>query len=171
MARRSWSRWAEGYALSEPDPAAAVPILDRPLAIAESADITWVTVNCRRARAHVHTQLGNNTEALELALDSVRAYRRQGAWAHVWNDLFYVAIAVEALGDAASAARLLGGVSTSAVAGVERVQRLGRELEQRLAGELGEATAANLMDEGRRLTPQQAVELAEAAAAQLVSSG
>jgi predicted ATPase len=162
---RSWSRWAEGYALSEPDPAAAVPVLEEALTIADSADVTWVTVSCRRVLAHVYALLGNNTEALELALESVRTCRRQGAWAHVWNFLFYASVALDGLGDAESAARLLGGVSTSAVAGVERVQRLSRELAQRLASELGEETAAALIDEGSRLTPQQAVDLAEAAAA------
>jgi len=89
----------------------------------------------------------------------------------VWNRLTYVALAFEGPGDAEAAARLVGGVSSSMVAGVQRIQRLTEDLRPRLTTALGSEVSNALVEEGRSLTPQHAFDLAERAAADHLAAG
>ena len=134
------------------------------LAIAESADVTWVQMSCQQDLARALSRLGRHHEGLCLAIESVKASRRQGAWALVWEYLLYTASALEGLGAEESAARLLGGVAASPVTAIRAHRRRSHALQDRLKLKLGEKRLTELLDQGRSLTPQQAVEIAETAA-------
>lgn len=163
---RGYCRFVLGQALLDDDPDQAEAALCAALEF-RHGPLAFYVPSSQARLARLYALNGDAASALEMALDSVKAVRRTGSWALLWNLLLYTSMALEAVGEHEVVAQLLGGLSESWswFGVVPRIQPWLRQLESEARSALGERRFNQLADQGTRLTASDAAELAERAAA------
>lgn len=109
----AWVDYAEGEALAEADPAAAIAALDRALAEAAHCGARFITGVAGLTRAGLQVRHGDVDEALPGIVDLMHEWRHSGARVQQWITLRTVVEVLVRLGDLRDAAVILGGVLAS----------------------------------------------------------
>jgi hypothetical protein len=154
-----------GEILHDVDPARATRHLEDALALARSvhagfiADITLVSL------ASLHGRHGDPRRALELFIEVVGNWRRQGAWRQQWVTLRNVAELLDRLGLEAQAAVLLGAIDAAPTAPPvygAQATRLS-ELRDRLEVQLEQGGMRVATDQGAAMIDDEVVNYARSA--------
>lgn len=159
---QGWLAYAEGEVVLDRDPARALAVLDRAVALADSVGNRYLGGVARVSACSLRARVGDPAEALPAFAAVVDHWRRLGAQTHQLTTLRNLVVLLTRVGAAAQAAELLGTVQHDSVAPTfgEEAARLGAA--RRWATEtLGREEA------GRRLAAGAARTLDEAALAAL----
>jgi len=159
------------YAMGEvrllEEPAAAVEILELAVSQAEAGRTAQIAEVARIALVSALVRLGRHDEALQVFPDLLHQLRRRGGWPQLWTSLRILAELLEASGRPQDAALLLASASVAPSAPPltgDDVPRY-RELQRRIAGQIGTDADRRLADQAALLSRVQILDRALAALA------
>ena len=149
------------------DPAAAVEILELAVSQAEAGRTGQIAEVARIALVSALVRLGRRDQALRVFPDLLLQLRRRGGWPQLWTSLRILAELLEALGRPRDAALLLASASADPSAPPvtgDDVPRY-RELQRRIADQIGTDAHQRLADQATLLPRVQVLDRALAALA------
>lgn len=156
---RAWVRYAEGEALAEHDPDAALEALRVSLELAERAGAAFIIGVAGLTRTGLQVRSGQPEAALEGLVPLVEHWRRAGAWVQQWITQRTVVEVLLARGDHHHAGLVLGAVLGAGV-GTEasgpdaaRLDRARTELGAHLPDVQG------VLDRGARIDRDELIDL------------
>jgi predicted ATPase/DNA-binding SARP family transcriptional activator len=149
------------------DPAAAVEILELAATQAEVGRTAQIAEVARIALVSALVRLGRHDEALRVFPDLLHQLRRRGGWPQLWTSLRILAELLEAFGRPQDAALLLASASVDPSAPPvtgDDIPRY-RELQRRIAGQIGTGAHQRLTDQAAMIPRAQVLDRALAALA------
>jgi predicted ATPase/DNA-binding SARP family transcriptional activator len=164
---RAFATYTMGEVRLLDDPAAAVDILELAVSQAEAGRTAQVAEVARIALVSALVRLGRHDEALQVFPDLLHQLRRRGGWPQLWTSLRILAELLEALGRPQDAALLLASASADPSAPPvtgDDVPRY-RDLQRRVADQIGTDAHQRLADQAALLPRVQVLDQALAALA------
>jgi predicted ATPase/DNA-binding SARP family transcriptional activator len=159
---RAWATYTMGEVRLLDDPAAAVEILELAVAQAEAGRTAQIAEVARIALISALVRLGRHHEALQVFPDLLQQLRRRSGWPQLWTSLRILAELLEALGRPHDAALLLASASADPSAppvSGDDIPRY-RELQRRIADQVGPDAHQRLADQAALLPRAQVLDRA-----------
>ena len=164
---RAFATYTMGEVRLREDPAAAAEILQLAVTQAEAGRAAQIAEVARIALVSALVRLGRHDDARRVFPDLLHQLRRRGGWPQLWTSLRILAELLEALSRPHDAALLLASadldLSAPPVTG-DDIPRY-RELQRRIASQIGTDTYQRLADQAALLPRVQVLDRALAALA------
>ena len=164
---RAFATYTMGEVRLREDPAAAAEILELAVAQAEAGSTAQIAEVARIALVSALVRLGRHDQALRVFPELLHQLRRRGGWPQLWTSLRILAELLAELGRPRDAALLLASASADPSAPPvtgDDIPRY-RELQRRIAGQIGTDAYRRLADQAALLPRVQVLDRALAALA------
>lgn len=142
----------QGNALRQAEPAEAMAILERGVAIGQSVGNMAVEAENRFDLALVYAEVGRSHDVVRMQRDAIRRYTRTGAWQPAWSMATATFRALVALDEHRVACLIVGKVREPSLPRAWYEHSIPPRLEAELEAKVGADEMARLIEQGRQLT-------------------